>query len=46
MGSGVARRDPSYVNPKVNLCMHTIFLFCRSEVYVDSKYIWVHDLTP
>ena len=25
MGSGVARRDPAYVIPKVQLCMHTMY---------------------
>ena len=25
MGSGIARRDPTHVTPKVNLYMHTMF---------------------
>ena len=25
MGSGVARRDPAYVIPKVQLCIHTMY---------------------
>ena len=31
MGSGVARRDPDHVTPKVNLCIHTMFKVCCSN---------------
>ena len=31
MVSGVARKDPTHVIPKVNLCMHTVFQVCHSK---------------
>ena len=78
MESGVARRNLTHITPKVNSCMHTMFLVCHSKGlygqstifgffrpvmdtgmgvviymylkhppnYIDSKYIWVHGLTP
>ena len=40
MGSGVARRDPTHVTSKVNLCMHTMFQVCCSKGLYDQSTIF------
>ena len=40
MGSGVARRDPARVTPKVNWRMHTMFKVCCSKGLHDQSTIF------